>query len=197
MALYQHDLYLVRADRSRPLLGALRDRGLVRDAEVGEGVVLPGGARALVEAGRLRTGGGTTLQVTALLIEDEDVGLFTRDFDAVVSWLEDTARAMDLLVAFMPGGPDASSGAAGLEPFLTALLDEGRVETAHALVWFASSVADGAPCDVVNPPYRTVRVPGLGCLFALVDVAPDGSFEILEPGPDRAHLLSAWSTTHR
>lgn len=190
--LYQHDLYLVRADAPEPLFASLDNSGLLRADDVTNRVVLPGGARALVQEGTLPVGGGTVVQIAALLIEDEDVELFTRDFGALVSWLDDVGRLTDLLVAFMPGGPDAS-GTPDLEQFLTAVLDEGRVVTPPALIWVSSAVADGALCVADRPPYRTVRASELGCLFALVDIAADGSFEVLEPGPDVTHLRSAWS----
>lgn len=197
MALYQYDLCLVRAERPERLLDALREGGLVQESASGKGVVLSGGARALVEEGGTTTRGGAALQVTALLVEDDDVPVLTRDFGALVAWLHDAARTADLLVAFMPGGPDASAGVPGVEPFLSALLDEGRVVSAHALMWLASSVAGGALCQIDNPAYRTVRTPGLGCLFAFVDVADDGSFEILEPGPLQSVLLDAWRRAPR
>jgi hypothetical protein len=194
MALYQYDLYLVREPRGESLLSELADSGWVQPGDRSSGSVLSlGGAHAFAEQRELRTATGRVLEVLALLIENQDLHLITRDFDALVTWIQDVARASDLLIAFMPGGPDAAGTTPGAEEFVTALLEEGRVIAAHALMWFAVTVASGTLCAASGTPYRKIVASGLGCLFALVDVAADGSFEILEPGPDRSHLLAGWS----
>jgi hypothetical protein len=193
MALYQYNFYFVREQRVGSMLGALQDSRLVNpNGAVSGSVLLPGGARAFAEQGELRTAAGNPLEILALLVEDDDVRLFTSDFGVVAAWLEDVARTTDLAVAFMPGGPDTSAGRPSPEEFIGAVIDEGRLVTAQALMWFAVAVAAGRLCSAVSPAYRKVVAPGLGCLFALVDVAADGSFEILEPGPEPGHLLSAW-----
>lgn len=196
MALYQHDLYLVRSDRPEGLLPSLRNSGLVRDAESGESALLRGGARALVQEGHLMTSGGVPLQVVALLIEDEYVAMLTNSFENFASWLQEMAQATDLLVAVMLGAADTSSDGPDLNGIISAIVDEKQIIAAPALLWIRSSASHESVCDLENPLYRTLRSPGLGCLFALVDVAIDGSFEILEPGPSQEHLLSAWTHTH-
>lgn len=194
MALYQYDLYLVRPEQGESMMSVLQDSRLVTpNSVVSDSVFVAGGARAFVEQRRLQTSGAKPLEVLALLLEDQDVSLFTRDFDVAVAWLEDVARATDLAVAFIPGGPDTSAGYPPPEQFVAAVIDEGRIVTAQALMWFAQTVANGTLCSAGSPAYRKIVTPGLGCLFALVDVSADGSFEILDPGPERGHLLAAWS----
>ncbi|HEY7010854.1 MAG TPA: hypothetical protein VH395_18020 [Jatrophihabitantaceae bacterium] len=197
MALYQYDLYLVRERHDVPLFDELARAGLVQPGRGADASVMSlGGTHAFANRVELQLGTGRVLEVAALMIDDQDVRLMTRDFDAFVAWLDAVARATDLLTAFMPGGPDTAAGKPGEHEYLTALFEEGRVTVAHALMWFASDLASGALCAATGAPYRKIVAPGLGCLFALVDVAADGSFEILEPGSDRGHLLTSWRRGH-
>lgn len=196
MALYEYSLYLTRQANGKSLVADLRHHGLIQEVEHSREVLSISGARAFLREEELILAPGRSESVVSLLVADADIDMLTANFETFTDWIWRAARSTSVSTIFMPGGSDVDGGWKGsraeLSDFLASLIVQGRLTVAHAVMFFADFLGDGELCRVDHEAYSTDVLPGVGCLYMLVD-GRAGRFEILEPGGLQSPLLHPWS----
>ncbi|MGX1951500.1 hypothetical protein ACWIGY_14550 [Streptomyces anulatus] len=141
---------------------------------------------------------GAEFQVASFYLEESEFetrGLL--DFEEFCQWIEKLADTLNLTAAFIPGGSDASSFGrndwdSDLKSFVSDLAEQRRFSFAHAFIYLPNTLTALVARIPEEPAfYRSIHRESKGIILSFVDLHPDGTFELLEPGPLEGEILQS------